>query len=481
MFEPTIEPMSPRALIPLLVAVVTGLSAVAAGATPILVLQPDGSVVAERDRYVDRALAGEPPPARAAAPRAVAAAGSRTPRALKELLTTGQIDQVTHDRALAAFRRAEYLSRSLAGGRSSAMRGIVAIVEGITRRGDLEAHRLPALVETMERNAEWWSTGPLLASGARVSFKGSDLVWQHYPGWGIQIQWLGTFGRANGYFADEEDVRFERLITESIALAADRAGGIAFEYLFPFGGGSPPWVSGLAQGTALSALSRAWKRLRDPAVEQAARDAVGIFRVSPPEGVRQFTPQGTHYLQYSYDTRLHILNGFIQSLNGLFDYASLLEDEEGWRLFEAGRRRATWELPRYARRGWSMYSEYTESSLAYHELLRGFLAQLCTRLGNAEMDPEPFCRYAGQFLLDVRRDPVIDITGGAGGRLRFTIDKPATVSVVVSRGAFSHRVSTAMSSGPHSISVGRRGTFSVTISATDLAGNSATVTESVRI
>ena len=50
----------------------------------------------------------------------------------------------------------------------------------------------------MRRNRQWWSNGPLLRNGARVSFQGSRLVWQYYAGEGLQIQWLGTFGKANG-------------------------------------------------------------------------------------------------------------------------------------------------------------------------------------------------------------------------------------------------------------------------------------------
>ena len=47
------------------------------------------------------------------------------------------------------------------------------------------------------------------------------------------------------------------LLTEMIPLAAERAGGIVWEYYFYYSGGSPPWVSAMAQGTALEALIRA--------------------------------------------------------------------------------------------------------------------------------------------------------------------------------------------------------------------------------
>jgi hypothetical protein len=357
-------------------------------------------------------------------------------------------------------------------------------------RGAVRADRLPALVETLERNARWWSTGPLLAAGARVSFSGSGLVWQHYPGHGIQIQWLGTWGRANGLWGEEDrDAEFGALVSEAVSLAGERAGGIGFEYLFPFGGGNPPWVSGLAQGTALTALVRAGLRLKDRTWFDAARRAVGVFRVAPPEGVAQRTAAGTHYLQYSYDPRLHILNGFIQSLNGLFDYAKILDDPEGRDLFAAGRAQAAVELPRYDTGGWSKYSEYTDSSLHYHEVLRGFLGGLCTRLQRAKQEDQPFCRYAAKFLLDLEREPEVRFTdqrsprARRATRVRFTIDKPATVTVTISGGSFTHRATASVASGARSFGwrPPRPGTYALRVDARDLNGNTSTTSGTVTV
>jgi hypothetical protein len=463
-----------------------------AQASRVLVMDAAGDVHARQDPLVDRAPARErrmPRRPAAAAPRA--AAEPRTPQILQSLLATGQIDQPTHDRALAAFKRARELARKLSGARAAALRGVLADLEGMAARGAVRADRLPALVETLERNNEWWSTGPLLSAGARVGFTGSGLVWQHYPGHGIQIQWLGTWGKANGLWGtDGQDTAFANLVAESVSLAGNRAGGIGFEYLFPFDGGNPPWVSGLAQGTALTALVRAGLRLKDTTWYDAARQAVGIFRVAAPEGVAQKTANGTHYLQYSFAPRLHILNGFIQSLNGLFDYAKILDDEEGRALFAAGRERAAYELPRYDTGGWSKYSEFTESSLHYHDVLRGFVASLCTRLERAQQDGDPFCHYAAEFTLDLTRDPVITFDASQGtlrarrpARVRFSIDKPGTVTLVITRGAFTHRAVVPVRSGPHSF--GWRppaaGSYAISISATDYAGNSSTVSSAATV
>ena len=75
-----------------------------------------------------------------------------------------------------------------------------------------------------------------------------------------------------------------------------------------------------------------------------------------------------------------MLNGFVQALNGLHDFALLANDAEGRALFAAGeaqlRVRAARATTRAAGR---CYSGSRESDLGYHVLVRDFLRQLCGR------------------------------------------------------------------------------------------------------
>ena len=127
-------------------------------------------------------------------------------------------------------------------------------------------------------------------------------MWQYYPGQGIEIQWLGTFGEANGYYlSGHENANLRQLLNEVIPLATNRAGGIAWEYMFRFDGGAPPWTSGLSQGTALQALARALLAASRSAYLSAAQQALGIFETRPPVGrAGQDTPAGSLYAEYTY-------------------------------------------------------------------------------------------------------------------------------------------------------------------------------------
>ena len=172
------------------------------------------------------------------------------------------------------------------------------------------------------------------------------------------------------------DKKLRTLLGEVIPLAAKRAGGIAWEYWFHFGGGSPLWVSGMAQSTAIQGLSRAASRLNHKSYLTTARRALGIFRTRPPAGVRDVMGRGrAHYLIYSF-SREHVLNAFIQSLNGLHDYAVYANDRSALRLFKDGTGEARLEVPRYDTGAWSLYQPGEESDLGYHTLLRDFLRSL---------------------------------------------------------------------------------------------------------
>jgi hypothetical protein len=434
------------------------------------------------------AVADRPSRARSAARRAPSVAA-----ALLSLQRAGAITPAAYQQAYGSYLSAQRSLGRLSGTRRAELGAVVANLQAIAAGGGLTASRLPALLLTLERNRQWWTTEPLLSSGVRVSFPGSRLVWEYYAGQGIEIQWLGTFGEANGYFlSGHENANLRQLLGEVLPLATQRAGGIAWEYLFQFDGGSPPWTSGLSQGTAVQVLARAWSRFKEPAYLTAAQQALGIFQRPPPLGVRVRTAAGANYAEYTYAPSDRILNGFIQALVGLYDYASITKDPLGLALFEAGDAEARAEVPRYDTGAWSLYDQYGESTLNYHELLTEFLEHLCQRTrkgppfttaappaptpapqpappapgtggatggtGGASAARVParsaastagpgpiagdqiYCTTAQRFREDLRTPPVITLLtttlrGGTRAGVQMSLSKVSTVGMVIHQGA----------------------------------------------
>ncbi len=290
------------------------------------------------------------------------------------------ITEAAYKQYAGAYSAANSSLRRLSGTRRSELAAVIANTQGMAAAGQFTATRLPVIFLTLEKNRQWWTTQPLVSSRVRVSFPPSKLVWEYYAGQGIQIQWLGTFGEANGYYlSGHENTNLRQLLAEVLPLATKRAGGIAWEYMFHFDGGSPPWTSGLSQGTALQVMARSWSRFKEPAYLTAAQQALGIFQTRPSNGVQVKTAAGAEYAEYTYAPSDRILNGFIQADVGLYDYTSITHDPLGLKLFEEGDAEARAEVPRYDTGAWSMYDQYGESDLNYHELLREFLQHLCER------------------------------------------------------------------------------------------------------
>jgi hypothetical protein len=409
-------------------------------------------------------------------PAPAMAATTTVPAALDALFAAGAIDQPHHDAWTQSFDDAKKTLKKLHGTRRRQLDAVLGNTRALAAGNLLTAARAPLAFLTLQRNRAWWAGGPLLRYGQRVSFAGSQLVWQYYPGQGIQVQWLGTFGRANGLWqAKTRDDELRALLDEASRLAVPRAGGIAWESMFGFDGGRPPWVSALTQGTAIQAYSRAAVRLQNPPYFEIARAALGIFRTPPPEGVRVDTPVGAHYLQYSFNAGLHILNGFVQALNGLFDFASLANDADGRTLFAAGEAQARVEVPTFDTGAWSLYQPGKESDLGYHELLRDFLRSLCARVP----DPTVYCTEADKLTAYLRQPPVLALKSTAAqlrkpSKVTFTINKVSTVTVTLLRGGkpvFTR--SARFGYGRHAFAFRprKRGTLEVRLRAVDLAGN----------
>jgi hypothetical protein len=412
---------------------------------------------------------------------APAKAATTVPAALDALLVAGAIDQLQHDAWAESYDNAKATLKKLRGTRRRQLDAVIDNTRALAAANLLTAQRAPLAFLTLQRNRGWWAGGPLLRYGQRVSFAGSQLVWQYYPGQGIQVQWLGTFGRANGLWqAKTRDAELRALLDEAARLAVPRAGGIAWESMFSFDGGRPPWVSGLTQGTAIQAFSRAAVRLQAPPYFEVARAALGVFRTPPPEGVRVATPVGAQYVQYSFNPGLRILNGFVQALNGLFDFATLANDVEGRALFAAGEAQARVEVPAFDTGAWSLYRPGRESDLGYHKLLRDFLRGLCARVP----DPAIYCTEADRFTAYLRQPPVLALKSTAArvrkaSKLTFTVNKVSTVSVTLLRaGKPVLSRSARFGYGRHAFAFRPRtsGSLEVRLRAVDLAGNAGAVT-----
>lgn len=471
-----------------------------ASAAEILVLGDDGRTRPRAEPGV--AARGESPPR---APRASLGprAGRKRPATraatsrkrsrrtvgseLRRLRDGGHITPEEFTSRRDAFREARTFARRLpAGRRRIEMVGALRLLRRAAAEGWMTLSRVRPLWLTLARNREWWSEGPLLSAGQRVGFEGSQTVWQYVPGQGLHLHPLANFGKLNALWRGGRDRRMARLLDEMLALPAERAGGLAWEYYFAFGGGRAPWVSGLAQGTGLQSIARAATRLgREQEVLPLAARGLTVFETPPPSGVRVAVGGGAHYLIYSFDRSLRVINGFVQALVGLHDFAELAGDARAAELFAAGDHRARVEVPRYDTGAWSMYSRSRESDLGYHKLVTGFLASLCDRT----LEPvycstrDNFTRYLGEpprMSLVTRR-----LRARKRGLIRFDLSKISDVTVRVSRGGRTfHTVRMRMGRGRRAVAwqVPRRPRrYTVEIGAVDLAGNAGAAGGTVRV
>jgi len=338
-------------------------------------------------------------------------------RALRRAVQSHAISRSDHSRYRRIYGRARAILGRLAGARRRELGYVVGSVERIALARQLTPSRMPGVFLQLRRNSVYWPSKTFPAEGDQITFRGSELLFQYFPGRGLQLHPLSNFKKANlfvsacGSGGRGQPVcgarppgpragtpcrpeRLRRLLDELSALAVRRGRKfIAWEYLFDFGGGSPPWMSGMAQATAITALARGARLLNRPEYNATAEAALGAFEAAPPIGVRTKGPLGgVHYLQYSFAPRLFIFNAFFQSLIGLHDYGKLTANARATSLFQQGELEARREVPYSDTGNWSRYSfRGLRSTPLYHELLREILQGLGRRLGGV------YCEYAIRY------------------------------------------------------------------------------------
>jgi len=422
---------------------------------------------------------------RSARPSAGASARSRGQRAvLKALLTARRKSKITR-RSYRSYTRMYSLARSrhrrLRGARKGELGSVIATLEGIAVSKQLKPGRMPALFLILRRNTEFWLRSPFPANRGYVVFPGSQLLFEYYAGEGLQLQPLANFKKANlmhGACVKEtgscDQAGLRRLLDEMVATSTRRGRFRTWEYYFEFGGGRPPWISGMAQATGVQAFGRASELLDEPGWRRYAREALGAFQTPPPTGVATTGPGGgPHYLQYSFAPRLFIFNAFLQSVIGLYDYSELTGDSTAQTLYAQAEPEARREVPLSDTGDWSRYSfGGAESTSEYHELLREFLASLCSRLRR-----DVYCGAAKRYVLYTTQPAEMEFMGpetarkGRPSQVLFSLSKLSAVQLTITRQGkvVYDRVATfRRGTGSFAFTPRATGTFRVRLAAKEL-------------
>src|SRR4051794_292379 len=345
----------------------------------------------------------------------------------------GALERAEAGRALAppqgvAYRdvlaNARTVRDSLQGVRRREMAAAIAVAGSIAKRGQLTVGRMPAVFLTLARNAEWWAANgppasgspgengargrrcaplPARARAARVSFAGSELVFQYYRGLGLQLQVNGTWGKANALLGSANPAFVARgaaLLNELLPLAVARSGVLAWEYMFPIFGGRPPWISALSQATAVQALTRAVTKLGRTDLLAVAGATAGAFAFAPPAGVRVLLGHGMAWFPlYSFLPRQRVLNAHLDAVAALFDFAQASGDPHTKAAYDAGLLAAHRRIRSFDTGVWSKYANPGAlADLNYHVLNTTLAGEICKRSGDRRV-----CRAAGSFARELER------------------------------------------------------------------------------
>lgn len=302
------------------------------------------------------------------------------------------------------------------------LKGVLATSEAIASQRALDATIAPTVFKTLQVNRSWWSKSAAPAIGTRVTVNGSSLVWQYYSGQGIQIQWLGTFGRANALASTptaSNNKKLALILDEAIKYASVRGSGLSWHYLFDFSKGRAPWASGMAQLTGMQALLRGANVLKKDSYRQAISSFLPLLETPQPSGVNLSADSGTNILLYTWSTS-PVLNAQTQSVSALRELSLALGDQRLTALYLASERQLRADLPSYDTGNWSLYSiDGQPADVGYHKLSRDFLRTLCRALTQDQatataapvagapqpIDPAIYCQAADRFTTYLTNSP----------------------------------------------------------------------------
>jgi hypothetical protein len=407
-----------------------------------------------------------PGPASAAVPRDAKVVREGLARAVER----SRLDAEEAARYRAILDRAVSVQRRLPNPRASSLAAVIRDVSAQVARYDRP--RSLALFSMLDLNTRHLGSRAVPPGGTDVQ-DAEGVVYRAFAGRGLQFHPLANFAKLNSLVAARRAEEASRLAQALVARGVPAAGGLAWEYYFPFGGGKAPWTSGMAQAVAAQALARAGL-LAEAGLAFRSVERGLVMQVDGREWVRI----------YSFN-RLAVLNAQLQALLSVRDYAELAEDPAAADLSARLEAATASLLPGFDTGAWSLYAlRGAEAALGYHTYVVSLLKRLALR------SQDPLWRAAAdRFDGYMRQPPVVvpaasafpalypDPRDGFRDELRIvlTLSKLGTVTVDVG----GVRRSTWLTRGRRTVvwRPGRLapGTYPARLRAVDPAGNAADV------
>jgi hypothetical protein len=397
---------------------------------------------------------------------------------LAKLQSSGAIDEAKAKSAKKTYDAARSLRKRLSGARQLPLTNQIRTIDTLVKKNRLTGDRVTPLFTMLQVNVDWFGSKGPAAVGTRSRFGSSLIYYQYFAGWGWQFHPLANFSQLNSNWTQSKTVGAQRGLSrfayELLSFGVNRGGALTWEYYFPFSGSPAPFISSISQGTAIQSLARVGYKLKDPNITSAATAGSKAFGVPAPTGLKISRDGGLHFLGYSGNRNEIIFNMFAQALDGLHDYAEIVNDADARSLYEQGLVAARVELPKSDTGAWSNYElGGVESNLNYHQVLTEFMVRMCEDTKEAV-----FCGLHDRLASYLTIKPTV--TGISkkvkNGRIyvTFTLSKVSTITVRATGGGTA--VATVYR-GKRVFSVKKGSSNAVTITAKDLAGNTSQVSK----
>jgi len=379
--------------------------------------------------------------------------------AVRHAVAAGRLSRTAAAVDRREIARAVHLVRVLPAGRREHV--MVALEQAGALGKRLTAPRALAVFGQLHANDDYFARHAAPRPGTDIT-DADGIVYRYFAGRCLEFHPLAEFSALNARALAKDVAGTQRLAAALAARAVPRnGGGNAWEYYFAFGG-SPPWVSGMAQAVAAQGFARAAALVP----EQSAawlREATGAFRAI--SRLMTKVPAGPWIRLYSFKST-PVLNAQLQSVLSLQTYAKAADDSTAAALADRMELAAAATVQRFDTGYWSYYSlAGNPTPLSYQR----YVVRLLRKLAPADLR---FARAADRFAAYLRQPAAFQLANAPVGELRFWLSKPATVTATTAAG---RTVRLRLLAGWHTFSwkPKRVAFYAVRVTAVDYAGNRA--------